>query len=78
MKIDLTSEQLEDIITALEMRLAYIETRSVTLRASDAIQQGQHKLVRALEPAQKVLIARMELTREAFLHADTFTLTSQN
>lgn len=65
----MTQQEMEDIATALLMRRNYIETGTVTMSANDAVASKQHKLIKALEPAQKATIARLEALAEKFLRA---------
>lgn len=60
-EITLSDTQVEEIVTALKMRMSYIETGTVTLRANDAIGRGDHKKVRALDADQRKLISEIEL-----------------
>ncbi len=62
----MTTEDMEDIATSLLMRRNFIETGTVTLSANDAIERAQHRLVRALDPAQKETITRLERLAEKF------------
>jgi len=70
-EIDMTSQELQDIVTALLMRRNYIETGTVTLSVNDAVASKQHKLIKALEPAQKATVARLEALAEKFLAASS-------
>lgn len=70
-KLELADVQIEDVVTSLEMRMAYIETGTVTLRANDAINQNQHKMVRALADSQKEAIARMDQLRTRLLQENS-------
>lgn len=62
----MTAEDMEDIATSLLMRRNYIETGTVTLSANDAVASKQHKLIKALEPAQKETVARLERLADKF------------
>lgn len=55
----LTSQEIDDIISALRMRCNYIETGTVVLSAADALASGRQKLVKGLEPSQIQLITRI-------------------
>lgn len=59
----LDDDQREDIIISLGMRMAVMETGSTVLRANDAIEQNQHKLLKPLSDVQKEMIRRMEALR---------------
>ncbi|CAB5514602.1 hypothetical protein ACOTHJ_12955 [Achromobacter xylosoxidans] len=48
------------LVLALQVRICHIETGTSSLRANDAIAQGNHKLVKALEPSQRAVIADSE------------------
>lgn len=63
----LNDESIEDLINCINVRLCYIETGTVYLRANDAITQGQQRCIRALEPSQRESIRRMELLRNNLL-----------
>lgn len=58
--LTINAAESELLIIALQVRICYIETGTSSLRANDAIQQGNHKLVKALEPSQRALIADSE------------------
>lgn len=67
--VSMTTEEIEDIYTALWMRRNFIETGSASLSASDAVASDQHKLIKSLEPSQKRTIARLEGLMEKFLRS---------
>ncbi len=48
MKIELTNQEVEMIVTGLQMRMAKIETGDVNLRAIDAENMNQHRDPKAL------------------------------
>ncbi len=58
-----TSQEVDDIALALGMRICYIETGTVTLRASDAITQGKSNLIKPLSDEQQRLILRLVALR---------------
>lgn len=60
MKVDITPQEKEDLVRGLLIRICLIETGDPVMRANDAINSGQHKLVRALSDDQRALIARHE------------------
>lgn len=60
MKLEMTQQEREDLVLGLQIRLAVIETGDPVLRANDAINMGKHKLVKALSPEQRALVARHE------------------
>lgn len=62
----MTIQEMEDIVTALNMRRNFIETGTVTMSMNDAVAAKKHNLIKALEPAQKATIARMEALVEKF------------
>ena len=65
----MTRQEIEDIVTALNMRRNFIETGTVTMSANDAVAAKKHTLIKALEPAQKEAIRRMETLVDRFLRA---------
>lgn len=65
----MTTEEMQDIVTALYMRRNFIETGTVTMSANDAVAAKKHNLIKALEPAQKETIRRMEALAEKFQKA---------
>jgi hypothetical protein len=60
MKLELSQQEQEDVIVGLQMRICVIETGNPSLRANDAIESGQPKLVRALSDEQKATVGRFE------------------
>ncbi|MEX3983738.1 hypothetical protein AB4Y45_32670 [Paraburkholderia sp. EG287A] len=60
MKLEMTTQERDDIVLGLQIRMAVIETGDPVLRANDAINMGQHKKVRALSDDQRALVARYE------------------
>ncbi|KWU26428.1 hypothetical protein AS149_25920 [Burkholderia cenocepacia] len=60
LNVDMSPQERDEIILALQMRIAYIETGDPALRANDAIGMGKPQMVRALSDAQRALIARTE------------------
>lgn len=69
MHLEMTQQEREDLVYGLQMRICNIETGTTTLRANDAINSGQHKLVRALSESQRALIARHEALVKKLLAA---------
>lgn len=60
MKMDITTQEKEDLVRGLLIRICIIETGDPVMRANDAINCGEHKKVRALSDDQRALIARHE------------------
>lgn len=60
MQLDITQQDREDLAYALGMRICSVETGTTTMRANDAINSGQSKLVRPLSESQRALISRHE------------------
>ena len=57
---DLSADERDLIVMGLNMRICNIETGSPILRSNDAINQGQHKLIKPLDEGQRAVIARSE------------------
>lgn len=59
-QFDLSDEEAEDLLAALSMRCAYIETGSVAMRAADAINCGKREMIRQLTDEQAAVVRRMD------------------
>jgi len=59
-RIALTDQSIEDLVMALGVRIAFIETGTASLRAQDLLAQGRGKELRVLTEEQKVAVTRME------------------
>jgi hypothetical protein len=60
MQLSINPQEREDLVRGLQMRICMIETGDAVLRANDAINMGQPKLVKALSGEQRELVARLE------------------
>lgn len=56
----LSKEEKQHLYLCISARLGFIETGEVSLRASDAINAGQQKKVKALSLEQKKLTVMLE------------------
>lgn len=56
MKLDISQEEREALVTGLQMRICYIETGDPCLRAQDALNMGKPNLVKPLNDDQKVIV----------------------
>lgn len=68
-RVALTDQAIQDLGLALGVRIAFIETGTASLRASDLRAQGRSKEIRVLTEEQKEVVTRMEGLR-AFLQAE--------
>lgn len=59
-RIALTDQSIEDLVMALGVRIAFIETGTASLRAQDLLAQGRGKELRVLTEEQKVAVTRMK------------------
>lgn len=59
-RLTLNDFNVDDIVTSINMRIAFMETGDIALRANDAIKQGRSNLVKPLTDAQRNIIVRME------------------
>lgn len=59
-RVALTDQSIEDLVMALGVRIAFIETGTASLRAQDLLAQGRGKELRVLTEEQKVAVTRME------------------
>jgi len=57
--MQITSDEAEMIISALYMRINFIETGTPTLCANDAVQQKKHSFIKPLEDEQRELLRTM-------------------
>ena len=60
MKLDISEQEREDLIRGLQMRMCLIETGDPVLRAADALNMGNPKLVRVIGSDQQATVARLE------------------
>lgn len=70
-QLGIDQQEREDLVYGLQMRICVIETGTPTLRAADAVNMGQHKIVKALSADQRALIARHEALIKKLLSAST-------
>ncbi len=68
-KVALTDQAIQDLVLALGVRIAFIETGTASLRASDLVEQGRGRELRTLTEEQKAVVSRMEGLR-TFLQAE--------
>lgn len=68
-KVALTDQAVQDLVLALGVRIAFIETGTASLRASDLVEQGRGRELRHLTEEQKAVVSRMEGLR-TFLQAE--------
>lgn len=66
-KVGLPDVALDDLVVALGIRIAFIETGTATLRASDLREQGRGKEANVLTAGQQQVVARMERLRSFLL-----------
>ena len=52
--------EIDALVTALNVRMCFIETGTASVRAADAIEQDNAKIVRRLETSQRDLVTRCE------------------
>ena len=65
--MNLSKEDKQELYYCICCRLGIIETGDPTMRASDAIKQGQHKMIKPLDTNQMKLIMRLDEIKNSLL-----------
>lgn len=60
LRLNLTVAEANAVVSSLQMKICFIETGTVIMRQSDAIQQNETKMVRSLDKSQRALVLSLE------------------
>ena len=58
--INLTREEQEELVISIHLRIGFIETGTLLVRANDAIKMGKQSYIKPLTSEQRRLITQLE------------------
>ncbi len=58
--MDLSQKEKDEIVTSIHLRLGFIETGTLLVRANDAINMGKQNYIKKLTQEQRKLIIELE------------------